>query len=94
MNRKPLSASRLRSAGYDERERILELEFRDGLIRQYLAVSPEDYRRLMAAPSPDAYFADEIDERFAERRVGREGKSAAADAFDALFGKDCQDRKD
>ncbi len=91
MNRKPLSASRLRSAGYDERERVLELEFRDGTLRHYLAVSPEVYRRLMAAPSPDAYYADEIDERFAERRVGREGKSAAADAFDALFGKDSKD---
>lgn len=91
MNRKPLSASRLRSAGYDERERVLELEFRDGTIRHYLAVSPEVYRRLLAAPSPDAYYADEIDERFAERRVGRDAKAGASDAFDALFGKDCKD---
>ncbi|MFN3629985.1 MAG: KTSC domain-containing protein [Casimicrobiaceae bacterium] len=91
MNRTPLTASRLRSAGYDPRERVLELEFRDGSIRQYLAVSPEVYRRLLAAPSPDAYYADEIDERYAERRAGREGKPGAAAAFDALFGKDCKD---
>jgi len=88
MQRKPLSASRLRSAGYDERERILELEFRDGSVRQYLAVSPEVFRRLMAAPSPDSYHADEIEERFAERRVGRAGTPSAGDAFDALFRKD------
>ncbi|MCS6995461.1 MAG: KTSC domain-containing protein [Casimicrobiaceae bacterium] len=88
MNRKPLSASRLRSVGYDERERILELEFRDGTLRQYLAVSPEVYRRLLAAPSPDAFYADEIEERFPERRVSRESRTGAAEAFDALFRKD------
>ncbi len=69
MERKRLNASTLRSAGYDTRNRVLEIEFSNGGISQYAGVSEEVYRRLMNSPSPASYFKDEIEESFTARRV-------------------------
>jgi len=69
MERKRLNSSNLRSAGYDARNRILEIEFSSGSITQYSGVSEEVYRRLMNAPTPGSYFRDEIEESFSAKRV-------------------------
>lgn len=69
MERKPLNASNIRSAGYDARSRVLEIEFTNGGICQYSGVSEEVYRRLMNAPSPGSYFRDEIEESFTAKRL-------------------------
>ena len=69
MERKRLNASNIRSAGYDARSRVLEIEFANGGITQYTGVSEEIYRRLMNAPSPGSYFQDEIEESFNAKRV-------------------------
>ncbi|HWP90438.1 MAG TPA: KTSC domain-containing protein [Burkholderiales bacterium] len=69
MERKRLNASNIRSAGYDARSRVLEIEFSNGGITQYTGVSEEIYRRLMNAPSPGSYFQDQIEENFTAKRV-------------------------
>lgn len=69
MERKRVSATKIRSVGYDGSARILEVEFSSGSITQYSGVSAEMYRRLMAAPSPGSYFEDNIAEAFTGRRV-------------------------
>ncbi len=69
MERKRLNASNLRSAGYDARSRVLEIEFSNGGVNQYSGVSEEIYRRLMNAPSPSSYFQDQIEEGFTAKRV-------------------------
>ena len=69
MERKRLNASTLRSAGYDVRNRVLEIEFSNGGINQYTGVSEEIYRRLMNAPSPASYFQDQIEESYSAKRV-------------------------
>ena len=69
MERKRLNASSLRSAGYDARNRVLEIEFSTGGINQYTGVSEEVYRRLMNSPSPGSYFQDQIEENFTAKRV-------------------------
>ena len=69
MERKRISASNVRSVGYDTRGRILEVEFSSGSIIQYSGVSEEVYRRLMNAPSPGSFFHDEIEEDFPAKRV-------------------------
>ena len=69
MERKRLNASNIRSAGYDTRNRVLEIEFSNGGITQYSGVSEEIYRRLMNAPSPGSYFQDQIEESFTAKRV-------------------------
>jgi len=69
MERKRLNASNIRSAGYDARNRVLEIEFSNGGITQYTGVSEEIYRRLMNSPSPGSYFQDQIEESFTGKRV-------------------------
>ena len=69
MERKRLNASNIRSAGYDARNRILEVEFANGGIYQYSGVSEEVHRRLMNAPSPGSYFKDNIEENFPAKRM-------------------------
>ena len=69
MDRKKVNSSSIRSVGYDERNRILEVEFNDGRIMQYSGVSAELHRRLMNAPSMVSYFRDNIEESFAAKRV-------------------------
>ena len=69
MERKRFNASNIRSAGYDARSRVLEIEFSNGGITQYTGVSEEIYRRLMNAPSPGSYFQDQIEESFTAKRV-------------------------
>jgi hypothetical protein len=69
MERKRINASNIRSVGYDPRTRVLEIEFSNGGIHQYLGVSEEIHRRLMNAPSPGSYYHDEIEESFTAKRV-------------------------
>ena len=69
MDRKKVNSSSIRAVGYDERDRMLEVEFNDGRIMQYSGVSAELHRRLMSAPSMVSYFRDNIEESFTGKRV-------------------------
>ena len=89
--RKPLKSSKLRAAGYDERLRVMEIEFVNGDIYEYKSVSPELYRQLMSSPSPNSFFEDKIEEAFSGKRIGKATKASADDAFDALFGSKSND---
>ena len=69
MERKRVNSSKLRSVGYDEGTRTLEVEMSNGQIYQYSGVYPEVYRRFMAAPNPTAFFDDKIAEEYSARKV-------------------------
>jgi KTSC domain len=69
MERKKVSSSSIRSVGYDERDRLLEVEFNDGRINQYSGVSAEVHRRLMSSPSIVSYFRDNVEESFTAKRL-------------------------
>jgi KTSC domain len=69
MQRKRVNSSRLRSVGYDEASQTLEVEMSNGAVYQYSKVSPEVYRRFMAAPNPTSFFDDRISEEYTARRV-------------------------
>jgi hypothetical protein len=69
MDRKKVSSSGLRSVGFDERSRVLEIEFSDGRVIQYSGVSAEIHRRLVNAPSMLSYFRDNIEESFTAKRI-------------------------
>jgi len=69
MERRRVNSSRLRSVGYDEKNQLLEVELSNGQVWQYSKVSPEVYRRFMAAPNPTSYFDDKIAEEYTSRRV-------------------------
>ena len=68
MEMKPLRATGLRAAGYDERDRKLVVETTAGTF-EYANVSPEIYRRLMNSPTPASYYKEEIAEEFTPRRL-------------------------
>jgi hypothetical protein len=69
MDRKRVNSSKLRSVGYDEKSRTLEIEMSNGQVFQYVGVYPEVHRRLMAAPNPTTFFDDKIAEEYTPRRV-------------------------
>jgi hypothetical protein len=69
VDRKRVNSSKLRSVGYDEKSRTLEIEMSNGQVFQYVGVYPEVYRRLMAAPNPTAFFDDKIAEEYTPKRV-------------------------
>ncbi len=69
MQRKRVNSSRIRSVGYDEASRTLEVEMSNGQVFQYSGVYPEVYRRFMAAPNPTAFFDDKIAEEYTAKRV-------------------------
>ena len=69
MERKKVNSSTIRAVGYDERGRVLEVEFNDGRVNQYTGVSPEVHRRLISAPSIVSYFRDNVEESFPAKRL-------------------------
>ena len=69
MQRKRVNSSKLRSVGYDEASKTLEVEMSNGQVFQYTGVYPEVYRRFMAAPNPSAFFDDKIEEEYTAKRV-------------------------
>jgi hypothetical protein len=69
MERKRVNSSKLRSVGYDEQTRTLEVEMSNGQVFQYVGVFPEVHRRFMAAPNPTSFFDDKIAEEYTAKRV-------------------------
>jgi KTSC domain-containing protein len=69
MERRRVTSSRVRSVGYDEKTRTLEVEMSNGQVFQYSGVYPEVYRQFMAAPNPTVFFDDKIAEEYSARRV-------------------------
>jgi YD repeat-containing protein len=69
MERKKVNSSSIRAVGYDERGRVLEVEFNDGRVNQYSGVAPEVHRRLISAPSIVSYFRDNVEESFPAKRL-------------------------
>ena len=69
MDRKRVNSAKLRSVGYDEKTRTLEIEMSNGQVYQYVGVFPEVYRRFMAAPNPSSFFDDKIAEEYTAKRV-------------------------
>jgi hypothetical protein len=69
MERNKVSSSKIRSVGYDERARVLEVEHSDGSVYQYTGVSQEVHRRMIAAPSVVSFYQDRIEEDFSRKRM-------------------------
>jgi hypothetical protein len=69
MERKRVNSSRLRSVGYDEKSRTLEVEMSNGQVFQYTGVYSEVYRQFVAAPNATSFFDDKIAEEYSAKRV-------------------------
>ena len=60
IERTSVRSSVLRSVGYDQEQRVLEIEFTNGAVYQYFDVPAEVYRGLMAAESHGRYFNQHV----------------------------------
>jgi hypothetical protein len=56
MQRAFVESTTLRSAGHDPESAVLELQFRNSAVYQYLHVPRRVYRNLLGAPSKGGYF--------------------------------------
>lgn len=69
MLRTPVVSSNIRSIGYDEIQRILEVEFLTGMIYEYNRVPPEVFSGFMTSASHGTYFSRFIKNVYECRRV-------------------------
>ena len=69
MKRIGIISSNLSSVGYDEDNRILEIEFNNGKIYQYSDVDKSVYNELLNAESIGRYFNKAIAKKYYYRKV-------------------------
>lgn len=64
MDRIPVASSNIVSIGYDETNKVLEVEFTGGAIYQYYNVPSDIYQNFIKAPSTGYYFSENIKTQF------------------------------
>lgn len=67
--RTPVASSSIRSVGYDETDRTLEIAFQSGGVYQYFDVSRETYEGLLGARSHGGYFHENVRGQYDYRRI-------------------------
>jgi len=60
MDRHPVSSSNIVSVGYDDAGAVLEVEFKQGKVYQYLDVPRAHFDGIMSAGSPGGYLNDNV----------------------------------
>ena len=65
----PVKSRILRSVGYDESTKTLEIEFQTGLVYQYAGVPPKVYADLMHSEAIGKYFSEKVRPRFPAKQV-------------------------
>ncbi len=60
----------LRSMGYDDKSKILEIDFQTGLVYQYWGGPPKGYADLMHSEGIGKYFSEKVRPKFAAEQVG------------------------
>jgi len=68
MNRRPVKSSNVVSAGYDTKERILEVEFTSG-VYQYYNVDEKVYKNLLSAPSAGKFIYSDVRGRYRFKKI-------------------------
>jgi KTSC domain len=69
VERQPVKSRILRSVGYDDKTKILEIEFLSGLVYQYSGVPPKVYADLMHSDEIGKYFSEKIRPKFQTKQV-------------------------
>jgi hypothetical protein len=69
VERMPVKSRILRSVGYDDTTKNLEIEFQSGLVYQYLGVPPKVYTDLIRSGEIGKYFIDKVRNRFRTKQV-------------------------
>jgi len=69
LERQTVKSRILRSVGYDESTKILEIEFQTGLVYHYLGVPPKVFADLMHSGEIGKYFSEKVRPRFQAKQV-------------------------
>jgi hypothetical protein len=69
VHREPVSSSVIESIGYDDKERVLEVKFRNGRVYQYFLVPRATFEKLMRAESVGSYFNLQVRPYFDAREI-------------------------
>jgi hypothetical protein len=69
MERKPVQSCILRSVGYDDTTKNMEIEFHSGLIYQYSGVPTKVHDDLMNSSAVGKFFADKVRSRFRAKQI-------------------------
>lgn len=67
-NRVVIVSDKMSSAAYDSTTAVLEVEFSNGYVYEYLGVPRDHYDALLAAPSKGRYFNNGLRGKFLHRR--------------------------
>ena len=67
--RTPVASSSIRSIGYDDEEKALEIEFQSGGIYRYADVAHSTYEAFLSARSHGSYFHENVRGQYDYRRV-------------------------
>jgi hypothetical protein len=71
LEKQPVKSRILRSVGYNDSTKILEIEFHTGLVYQYSGVPPKVYADLMHSGSEiGKYFSEKVRPKFPAKQVG------------------------
>jgi len=69
VERQPVKSRILRSVGYDESTKILEIEFQNGLVYQFTGVPLKVHTDLMHSGEIGKYFSEKIRPKFQSKPV-------------------------
>jgi KTSC domain len=69
IRRRPVVSTAIRTVGYDERRRMLDIEYAGGAVYRYLGVPRSEYEGLLAADSHGRYVNARIRDRFRHARL-------------------------
>lgn len=72
MQRIPVESSDLVSIGYDPKQRVLEIEFKENRVYQYFDVEPRVYELFLKADSYGEYFYAHINKHYRYKRLAEE----------------------
>lgn len=85
MQVKTIHAGKLRAIGYDEKLRLLRVEFDDGSALEYSGVGLDLWRRFSNSGVAWSFYRDNIEEEFGARPAAAAKRTRPAE-LDALFG--------
>ncbi|MGD0534496.1 MAG: KTSC domain-containing protein [Methanoregula sp.] len=69
MKRQSVKSCILRSVGYDDSMKNLEIEFHSGLVYQYSGVPSKVYTDLISSSAVGKYFSDKVRNRFRAKQM-------------------------
>lgn len=78
MQRIPVESSDIVAIGYDDKARVLEIEFKEDRIYQYYDVEPSIYERFMKADSYGQYFYAFVNGHYRYKRVLQAGETSTS----------------